>query len=121
VANNEAPEALDLADLIRDIGHGATNRLGSGKLAELLQACQATGKKGGLTIQIAVAAGADGIAEVAVAIKTSKPEAKLPGGSYYVNAEGKLVTEDPRQATLPLPRAVPAARVISIDNNGGNK
>lgn len=117
--NDDDDPALDLSDLIRDLGHGATNRLGSAKLADLLNACRATGKKGSMTIVIGVAAGQDGIAEVRASIKTTRPEPALPGGNYFVNKEGALVTEDPRQASLPLPKVVPPARVINIDSNGG--
>lgn len=117
---NEQPDPLGLADLIRDIGHGATNKLGTKKLAELLNACRATGKKGALTIQIGVAAGQDGIAELAINIKTSKPESKLPGGNYYLTDEGSLVTEDPKQLKL-SPKVLDAPKVIHMQNGGQPK
>lgn len=115
--NEDNPE-FDLADLIRDLGHGATNRLGSAKLADVLNACRLTGKKGRVTIDIAVAAGPDGIAEIRAAIKTTRPEAQLPGGAYYVTSEGALVTEDPRQTKLPLPRSIPMNPVIPMNPKG---
>lgn len=116
-SDDDDPE-LDLADLIRDLGHGATNRLGSGKLADLITACRMTGKKGVMTIHIAVAAGQDGSAEVRAAIKTTRPEPALPGSSYFVTNDGQLVVEDPRQASLPLAKVFQPARVISITPNG---
>lgn len=111
--DEDSPE-LDLADLIRDLGHGSTNKLGSSKLSELLNACRLHGKKGRIKIDIAIAAGADGIAEIRASISTTKPEPTLPGGAYYVTHEGGLVTEDPRQLKLPEPRAIPQAPVIHI-------
>ncbi len=117
--DDENPE-FDLADLIRDIGHGATNRKGSTLLADLLKACQMTGKKGRLVLDFAISAGQDGIAEIRASLKTSKPEPPLPGGNYYVTKDGALVTEDPRQTALPLPKVVPNAPVIKMTPNGGN-
>lgn len=111
-------DAFELADLIRDIGHGATNRLGSARLTEMLKACQATGLSGRITLDIAMRAGPDGIADISVKIKTSKPEAKLPGGAYYVTAAGGLVTEDPKQLKLPAARVLPDAKIVNINNGG---
>lgn len=119
MAKDNEDAALDLADLIRDLGHGATNRQGSAKLAELLNACRTTGKKGSMDMKLAISAGQDGIAEIRASIKSTKPEAVLPGSAYYVTAEGGLVTEDPRQLKLPVTKLGPQAVVPMHSNNGG--
>jgi hypothetical protein len=93
---------LDFADLIRDIGHGATNREASDLLREIALACQETGKQGTLTIKVTAEMSHQGIVELHAALTTKKPAAPLPGGSYYVTKSGGFVTEDPRQSSLPL-------------------
>lgn len=119
MANDEDNEALDLADLIRDLGHGATNRLGTTRLREVLNACRTNpGKKGGIDLKIAMVANPDGIVELRASITTKKPEPALPGGAYFADQEGGLVTQDPRQTNLPLPKALPKSNVIKLDNGG---
>lgn len=112
------PEAMDFADVIRDLGHGATNTQASKLLADLVNACEATGGKGKLTLTISVSANA-GLAEIAATAKATVPQPKLPGGTYFKTKTGGLVTEDPRQTTF-------GARVLSMpgikrnpDDGGG--
>ncbi len=106
MANEPEPEALDFSDIIRDLGHGATNKQASRLLAELVNACEATGGKGKLTLTISVGAGG-GLAEIAASAKATVPQPKLPGGTYYSTKTGALVTEDPRQGKLPLKSIAP--------------
>lgn len=94
------PEGLDFADVIRDLGHGATNTQASKLLAELVNACEATGGKGKLTLTISVNAPGGGLAEIAATAKATVPQPKLPGGTYFKTKTGGLVTEDPRQTTF---------------------
>jgi len=115
---DEKNPALDLADVLRDLAHGAANRQGSAKLTELIQACKSTGKKGVLTIKLGI--GVDPvtkIAQFAAAISTTRPEPTLPGGMYYVTNDGTLVTEDPRQLKMEVTQ-LPAQNVVSITNGG---
>lgn len=117
MADDERPE-LDLADVIRDLAHGATNKQGSGKLTELIKACQATGKKGVLTLKLGIAVDpATKIAQLAAQISTTRPEPTLPGGMYYTTSEGGIVTEDPRQLKLPSVR-LPDTKIVNINNGG---
>lgn len=121
MANSEKAPELELADVIRDLAHGATNRQGSAKLAELIKACQATGKKGVLTLKLGIAVDpATKIAQLVAQFTTSRPEPTLPGGMYYTTSEGALVTDDPRQLNLDVTQ-LPTPRVVSINgsNNGG--
>lgn len=112
---------FSFAEFITDLGHGATNKLASQRLRELVDACRTTGRKGTLTISIAVSMSGEGIAELRASIKTTRPEAPLPGGAYYVTDTGGLVTEDPRQASLPLPKVMAPSPVIQINPKNGGK
>jgi hypothetical protein len=100
------PEALDFSDVIRDLGHGATNSQASKLLAELVNACEETGGKGKITLTISVAANG-GLAEIAATAKAMVPQPKLPGGTYFKTKTGGLVTEDPRQTSF-------GAKVLSM-------
>jgi len=117
---NDDDGALDFADVLRDLGHGAANKQASRLIAELVKACTETGGKGTLTLTVKVGA-ADGLAELAVTAKATVPQPKLPGGSYFATKTGGLVTEDPRQGKLPL-RAIPLAPLRKLnrdDDEGG--
>lgn len=117
--DSNAAVEYDLADVIRDLGHGATNKLGSTRMREILKACrQNPGKKGALQLQIAMVATPDGLVEMRASLSTKKPEPAIPGGAYYVTDDCGLVTEDPRQASLPLAKTVPAARIVNITDGG---
>jgi hypothetical protein len=93
-------DGFNFAQWLEEFGHGATNKVASERLAEIVKACELTGQKGQLTIKIAVGA-AGGLAELRAAIAFKRPEAPLPGGTYYTTSDGNLVDEDPRQLTLP--------------------
>lgn len=98
-------EDFDFALWLQEFGHGAANRQASEQLCQLIKACRETGKAGSLQITIKAGA-ADQLAELKASIKTTMPQPSLPGGSYYVTADGALVTEDPRQLNLPAPRVL---------------
>lgn len=103
-------ENFDFADWLQEFGHGATNKQATDRLRELVAACQETGQKGSLQLTIKVGT-AGGLAELKASIKTTVPQSALPGGSYYVTKDGGLVTEDPRQAELPLAKKLDIAPI----------
>lgn len=125
MADDEDKTTLDLSELIADVGHGAANRTGTKLLTEVMQACRETGKKGKVSLTITVGA-VDDLCDLKIEFKVTKPMNGVPSGSYYVTKESGISVEDPKQLTLPVPRAVPPARVIRMDpknggdNNGGN-
>lgn len=101
---NPQGEDFNFADFLAEFGHGSTNRQASEKLKEIVQACRETGCKGSLTIKISVGTSGGGgntLAELRAKITVTKPEASLPGSTYYVTDDGALVDEDPRQMKLP--------------------
>lgn len=109
---------LDFADLIRDLGHGATNKQASKLVAETISACAATGGKGKIVMTITIGAG-DGLAELAASVKATLPQPKLPAGTYYTTKTGELVTEDPRQTTFGA-KVLAMPSVKRNPDDGGN-
>ncbi len=97
---NPEGETFDFAEFLAEFGKGATNRVASERMREIVQACIATGRKGSITIKLEVGA-AGGVAELRAKISVTKPEPALPGGVYFTTDEGALVEEDPRQMKLP--------------------
>ncbi len=116
MALTQTDEEFDFAEWLQEFGHGATNR----QLAELLRdtvaACRETGKKGSITLKLAIdVGGADKIATVAAECSAKRPHSSLPGGSYYVREDGGLVEEDPRQQKFPTKILAP----VPIKRDGG--
>lgn len=105
MADDENPE-LDLADVIRDLAHGASNKQGSAKLAELIRACATTGKKGVLTLKLGIA------------VDPATKIAQIVG--QFTTSEGGIVTEDPRQLKLPVTR-LPDSKIVNINSTNGGK
>jgi hypothetical protein len=112
------PEALDFSDVVRDLGHGATNSQASKLLAELVNNCEATGGKGTFVLTLKVGANA-GLAEVAASIKTTSPQPKLPPGTYYKTDGGRFVTEDPRQTKFSA-KVLGLPRIRNTDDGGAS-
>jgi len=91
---------FEFALWLQEFGHGAANKQATDRLRRLITACEETGKTGSLQLTIKVGA-QGGLAELKASIKTTEPQPALPGGSYFVTETGALVTEDPRQMSLP--------------------
>lgn len=101
-------DGATFAELLAEMSHGEVDRLATRKLREIIKACQETGKKGSVTVTLAI--GSDPrLCEIAASIKTTKPEPKVPGQSYYTDEDGNLHEEDPRQQKFP-------AKVIDVNN-----
>ncbi len=94
-------EDFDFALWLQEFGLGATNKQAGEQLAALVTACRETGKAGSMTLTIKVDSGVSNTADLKTNIKTTVPHPTLPGGSYFVNEDGALVREDPRQLNLP--------------------
>lgn len=107
-------EPFNFATWLEELAKGSTNRIASERMAEVVKACQETGRKGSVTIKIDISA-ANGLAEVRAALSVKKPEPSLPGSSYYVDKGGELRDEDPRQLTLPAAKILDIAPIKNID------
>lgn len=109
---------FDFADFLKEFGHGATNRVASQRLREVVQACATTGRKGAITIKLDIGA-AGGVAELRAKISVTKPEPALPGGVYFATDAGSLVEEDPRQLKLPVAKVIDIAPIKNIPTKEG--
>lgn len=114
-ANPDGDE-FNFADFLAEFGKGATNKVASQRMREIVKACTETGRKGAITIKIEVGA-AGGVAELRAKISVTKPEPQLPGGVYFATDEGGLVEEDPRQMKLPA-KILDIAPVRTINKQG---
>lgn len=101
MSNTQSDQDFDFAEWLTDISHGTTNQRAGQLLRELVTACAETGAKGKLVLTFNVAVD-DGRAEVKPDIKVTKPGKKLPGAHFFATDEGALVTQDPRQLSLPV-------------------
>ncbi len=109
----EEPEALDFADLMRDLGHGATNKQATKLIREAINACEATGGKAKITLTLSVSADKDnGLAEIAATAKATLPQGKLLSGTFHTKNDS-LYVENPRQAKLPL-KSMPPTPIRTI-------
>lgn len=111
---NPESEAFDFAEFLAEFGKGATNRVASQRLQEIVKACAETGRKGKIVITLEVGA-AGGVAELRAKISVTKPEPQLPGGVYFATDNGGLVEEDPRQLKLPVAKVIDIAPVKNIN------
>lgn len=96
------------SDVMAELAHGDVNGLASERLAELTNAVEETGGKGKLVITIDVKK-QNKMVIVSAAMKMSKPESALDETMFFVDAEGNLTREDPRQLTFRDVKA-PAAK-----------
>ena len=110
---NPEDETFNFAEFLAEFGKGATNRVASERMREIVKACTETGRKGKITITLEVGA-AGGIAELRAKITVTKPEPALPGGVYFANEDGGLVEEDPRQLKLPVAKVIDIQPVKNI-------
>jgi len=111
-----ADDEFEFAPWLQEFGHGSANKQATDRLRRLISACVETGKTGSMTIAIKVGS-LGGLAELKISIKTTEPQPALPGGAYYVTDSGGLVTEDPKQ--LSLPKKVLDIAPIRDRNNKG--
>lgn len=116
MSTNPDTEEFSFADFIAEFGKGATNRVASERMREVIKACSETGRKGAITIKLEMGS-VGGIAEVRAKISVTKPEPALPGGVYFTKDDGSLVEEDPRQLKLPVAKVIDIAPVRNINSN----
>lgn len=118
MSNNPESKEFNFAEFFEEFGKGATNRVASERLREVVKACAETGRKGKITITLEVGS-AGGVAELRAKISVTKPEPALPGGVYFATQDGALVEEDPRQLKLPVAKVIDIAPVKNINKEQG--
>ena len=96
--------ARQFADVLRDLGGGATYDELTARLAEVVEAVTTTRKIGEISIKLKVKPNGDSGVIVADEIKSKVPEPARGDTVFFVTAGGSLVRQDPRQQDLPLRR-----------------
>ncbi len=101
--------ARPFADVIRELGGGATYDELTARLAEVVAAVTETRKVGELSIRLKIKPNGEAGVIVADEIKAKVPEPPRGDTVFFVTSGGSLVRQDPRQQDLPL-RTVAAAK-----------
>ena len=105
--------ARPLTDTLRHIGGGVFIDVASDKMAELVSAVDATGKKGKLMLEISVKkATRGGAMHVSAKVKLDLPAAEPMEALLFATPDGYLVPDNPHQQTLDL-KSVPDTAVMS--------
>ncbi|ENH6340897.1 hypothetical protein ABWH74_004287 [Burkholderia vietnamiensis] len=94
-----------ITDTLRHIGGGVFIDQASDKLAELVNAVDASGKGGTMTITIAVKkATRGGAMHIGGKVTLKKPAEEPMEAMLFATPEGNLIADDPRQQKLDLKR-----------------
>lgn len=78
----------------------------STKLRQALVASRDTGAKSVVTMTVTLTPGTDDQMSIGIQVSAKLPDEKLPSGMFWVDDDGNLRTNDPRQKELDL-REVP--------------
>lgn len=95
---------MDIATLLDNAAHGAARTRVNEKLAEFIEAVEATGKGGSLTITIKLER-KDRFCAVGVECKGKIPEEDIPAGIFFL-AKGQLHVNDPQQMSFDGVRSI---------------
>jgi hypothetical protein len=98
----EAAQARPFADVLSEISKGVVADDAATQLARVVAAVKATGKKGKVTISIAVAPfpGNEEIVKVSGTVAASTPKAEAPTSIFYQDEDGNLTRNDPNALAL---------------------
>lgn len=101
-AEDKQTEAPDFAATLLNLAKGKTHAELSTQLAELVTAVTTTLKPGKLTLTLQVKPqhGVEGAVLVTAAVASTKPKFEAPASIFYATDEGRLVRDDPNQASL---------------------
>lgn len=86
-------------EVLGDLAQGDVEKELTTQLAEVVRACEATGKKGALTIKLNVAPGPK-LMTMSVEAKTTIPRPSLEATSFYTDDKGSLHIDNPKQTTM---------------------
>lgn len=104
------------ADFLREQAGGTTHAELSASLIDLVEAVQATGKKGSLRLDITVATvgnNRDAI-QVTARVATKAPLSDPQASIFFTDHDGNLVRENPNQPHLPLTEVPTPRRVDTV-------
>ena len=94
--------ARDFAQVLGEMAYGRTQEELTEKLGELVERVQETNKSGTLTLTIKVGMSGENTVELSDSVKTKLPEFSRPRSLFFVEGEGGLTRQDPRQRSFGL-------------------
>ena len=99
----EREETVPFAAILQQIRKGGCHHELSEELANLVQAVQAEGKVGTLTLTLKVTPYDKdfGAVKVTDAVKVNAPKPENPSTTFFGDEQGNLTRSNPRQAELP--------------------
>jgi hypothetical protein len=112
-ANESTPEdevtTRPFADILMALNRGKTHAELSRQMQQLVAAVQETGKKGQISLTIAISpTKSDGVLEVIDTVAVKAPTHTRAASLFYADDDANLVREDPRQQTLWPPAEITA-------------
>lgn len=107
----ERPQRKPFAQFLQEARKGGLHSELSDELAELVQSCVETGKKGKLVLTVAVvpAKDEDGTVQITDDVKVTVPKPDARPSVFFADDHGNLSRTNPRQGELPL-REVPGGK-----------
>lgn len=110
-----APERRPFAAFLQEARNGGLHDECSQALNDLVSACEDTGKKGTLvlTVEIRPMKKAQQTMVVTSRVATKAPKHDAPEAIFFVDANGNLVRDDPRQMNIGDIREVPAPAAVA--------
>jgi len=98
------------ADMMSKHRRGFALNKASTKLREALIASRDTGAKSTVTVTVNITPAEDDQMTISIQAVNKLPDEKLPGGTFWVDDDGNLMTSDPRQKELPIREVIPVGR-----------
>jgi hypothetical protein len=92
-------EGRRLSDVISEMAYGEVDRQAGGALRRVVEACLQTGKKGKISFSIEVTP-EDNMVSLASKLAATIPHPSAPSTTFFVDGQGDLTQDDPRQLTL---------------------
>lgn len=102
MANKDQPRRVGLrpfAEIVGELAQGDVERALTTQLAELVRACDATKKKGVMTIKLNVNPGPK-MMTMTADIVTKIPKPPIEATAFYTDDKGSLSIENPRQTNM---------------------
>ena len=95
-----ARHELNFLEFLQRGGRGELLADGDAKLSELVEAIQATGGNGSMTLKISLKPNKAGQIEIIPDLTIKKPAKALGTGIYFATDDGRLTRRDPHQMDI---------------------
>lgn len=104
-------------DILGMIRNGRANDKATRDINDVIRAVIATGKVGTLTVEVKIKPGKEeGEVSLIAKVTAKRPEADIPEATFFINAEGDLQRDDPRQKSMPFLRDTDDERTAHAAN-----